>query len=51
MNEETAWATDYSLPIPDMLGLIPCELQCEQGWLPLVDGNAVKCESCARYLD
>lgn len=29
-----------------LYGLLPCPWQCEQKWLPLVDGTMVACPSC-----
>jgi len=31
-----------------LFGLLLCEFQCEQGWLPLLDGTMIRCPGCTQ---
>jgi hypothetical protein len=33
-------------PEDRLFGLLPCPMQCEQGWLPLTTGDYTNCPSC-----
>jgi hypothetical protein len=42
------WATTLTPECAEerLFNLLPCEWQCEQGWMPLLDGAMVACPSC-----
>jgi hypothetical protein len=42
------WSNAYPHEAPEdrLFGLLPCPWQCEQGWLPLLDGGYIACPSC-----
>lgn len=45
------WSAEFAAPIPMLYGLLPCPMQCEQGWFMLSDGSQIACPGCGEGLD
>jgi hypothetical protein len=43
-----SWADTLEAEAPEhrLFNLLPCPWQCEQSWLPLIDGTMIACPSC-----